>query len=205
LEVAVFGLSLADHLRLTFGHIIHSHKTHTITAERQARRDRWLKAAEAVLLLATAVAAAIMGLTLNPVHAIVAASTATLGMFVLILRLAFDFERTAASHRACSSRLWLIREQYRALLADLKDGAITIEAARSRRDALMDSLQRIYEHAPPIDRELYQSARQSLKSVDEATLTEEEIDRFLPSTLQKPADTSPSLQKPADPPRATAR
>jgi hypothetical protein len=189
LEVAVFGLSLADHLRLTFGHIIYSHKTHAITAERQARRDRWLKTAEAVLLLATAVAAAAMGLTLNPVYAIVAATTATLGMFVLILRLAFDFERTAAAHRACSSRLWLIREQYRALLADLKDGAITIEAARSRRDALMDTLQRIYEHAPPIDRELYQTARQSLKSVNEATLSDEEIDRFLPPSLQKPADT----------------
>ena len=191
----MFGLSLADHLRLTFGHIIHSHKTHTMTAARHARWDRWLKAAEALLLLATAVAAAIMGLTLNPIHAIVAASTATLAILVLILRLAFDFERTAAAHRACSSRLWLMREEYRAVLADLKDGAITIDAARSRRDALMASLHRIYEHAPPIDRAQYQSARQSLRSVDEATLSDEEIDRFLPPSLQKPAG-SPQTSAP---------
>ena len=191
----MFGLSLADHLRLTFGHIIYSHKSHTMTAERHARWDRWLKATEALLLLATAVAAGVMALTLNPVNAIVAAATATLGMFVLILRLAFDFERTATAHRTCSSRLWLMREEYRAVLADLKDGAITIEAARARRDALMASLHRIYEHAPPLDRAQYQSARQSLKTVNEATLTDEEIDRFLPPSLQKPAG-SPQTSAP---------
>lgn len=191
----MFGLSLADHLRLTFGHIIYSHKTHTMTAQRHARWDRWLKAAEAVLLLATAVAAAVMGLTLNPSHAIVAATTATVGIFVLIVRLAFDFERTATAHRACSSRLWLMREEFRSVLSDLKDGAITIEAARARRDALMERLHRIYEYAPPLDREQYQSARQSLKSVSEATLSDEEIDRFLPPSLQKPAE-SPQTSAP---------
>ena len=188
----MFGLSLADHLRLTFGHIIYSHKTHTMTAERHARWDRWLKTAEALLLLATAVAAGIMAWTLNPVHAIVAASAAGLGIFVLILRLAFDFERTATAHRTCSSRLWLMREEYRAVLADLKDGAITIDAARARRDSLMEALHRVYEHAPPMDREHYQSARQSLKSINEAMLSDEEIDRFLPPSLQKPGSPQTS-------------
>ncbi|MGH9172712.1 MAG: SLATT domain-containing protein, partial [Vicinamibacterales bacterium] len=89
------------------------------------------------------------------------------------------------AHRACSARLWHLREQYRAVLADLKDGALTLEAARDRRDALMATLQRIYEHAPPADREQYQTARQSLASLDEARLSDEEIDRFLPPTLKK--------------------
>jgi hypothetical protein len=49
----------------------------------------------------------------------------------------------------------------------------------------MATLHRVYENAPPADRERYQSAKQSLSAVNEATLTDEEIDRFLPSTLQK--------------------
>jgi hypothetical protein len=181
----VFGLSLADHLRLTFGHVIYSHKVHATSAARHARWDRWLKAAEALLLLLTAVAAAALVLTPDPRLGIAAASAAVLGMSVLIVRLAFDFERTSMAHRACSTRLWHLREQYRAVLADLKDGALTIEAARDRRDALMATLQRIYEHAPPADREQYQTARQSLASLNEATLSDEEIDRFLPPSLHK--------------------
>jgi hypothetical protein len=191
----VFGLSLADHLRLTFGHVIYSHRVHAMTAARHARWDRWLKAAEALLMLLTAVAAAALVLTPDPRLAIAAASTAGLGMTVLIVRLAFDFERTSLAHRTCSTRLWHVREQYRAVLADLKDGALTIEAARDRRDALMATLQRVYEHAPAADREKYQSARLSLATLDEARLTDEEIDRFLPPSLQK--TESPSrLDKP---------
>jgi SMODS and SLOG-associating 2TM effector domain family 4 len=181
----VFGLSLTDHLRLTFGHVVYSHRAHTITADRHARWNRWLKTAEALLMLTTAVASAAVVFTVNPQHAIGAAVAATLAMAVLILRLAFDFERTAIAHRACSTQLWHLREQYRGVLSDLKDGVLSLEDARDRRDYLMATLHRIYENAPPADREHYQSAKQSLAAVNEATLTDEEIDRFLPPSLQK--------------------
>ena len=182
----MFGLSLTDHLRLTFGHVVYSHRAHTTTADRHARWNRWLKAAEALLMLTTAVASAVVVFTVNPQYAIGAAVAATLAMMVLVLRLAFDFERTAIAHRACSTQLWHLREQYRAVLSDLKDGVLTLEDARERRDQLMATLHRVYENAPPADRERYQSAKQSLSAVNEATLTDEEIDRFLPSSLQKP-------------------
>lgn len=188
----MFGLSLADHLRLTFGHVIYSHKLHAASAERHARWDRWLKAAEALLLLSTAVVSAALVVNPNPNLAIAAAIAAALGMAVLIVRLACDFERSSLAHRVCSTRLWHVREQYRAVLADLKDGALTIEAARDRRDALMASVQRIYEHAPPADREQYQTARQSLAALDEARLSDEEIDRFLPASLHK-TENSPEV------------
>lgn len=186
----MFGLSLTDHLRLTFGHVVYSHRAHATTADRHARWNRWLKAAEALLMLSTAVASAVVVFTVNPQYAIAAAVAATLAMTVLVLRLAFDFERTAIAHRACSTQLWHLREQYRAVLSDLKDGVLTLEDARERRDQLMATLHRIYENAPPADRERYQSAKQSLSAVNEATLTDEEIDRFLPPSLQK-ADTAP--------------
>jgi hypothetical protein len=181
----VFGLSLTDHLRLTFGHVVYSHRAHATTALRHARWDRWLKAAEALLMLTTAVAAGVVAFTVNPQYAIAATVAATLAMGVLVIRLAFDFERTAIAHRACSTQLWHLREQYRSVLSDLKDGVLSVEAARDRRDYLMASLHRIYDNAPPADRERYQSAKQSLAAINEATLTDEEIDRFLSPSLQK--------------------
>ena len=191
----MFGLSLTDHLRLTFGHVVYSHKAHATTADRHARWNRWLKAGEALLMLTTAVMSAIVVFTVNPQHAIAAAVAATLAMGVLVVRLAFDFERTAIAHRACSTQLWHLREQYRAVLSDLKDGVLSVETARDRRDQLMATLHRIYENAPPADREQYQSAKQSLTAVNEATLTDEEIDRFLPPSLHK-TDGTPQASTP---------
>ena len=125
-------------------------------------------------------------------------------MGVLVLRLAFDFERTAIAHRACSTQLWLLREQYRSVLSDLKDGVLSVEVARDRRDYLMEKLHRIYDNAPPADREQYQSAKQSLAAVNEATLTDEEIDRFLPPSLQK-AGSAPQTSACTSPERDGAR
>jgi hypothetical protein len=188
----MFGLSLVDHLRLTFAHVIYSHKTHAHLADRHARWSRWLKGAEALLVLTTALSAVALVFTQNVTNAIVAAVAASIALCTLVLRLAFDLDRTSLAHRMCSGQLWHLREQYRALLADLHDGAISIDTARQRRDALMQLLHKIYDQAPPADREVYQSARQALATADEAALTDEEIDRFLPASLQKAGRSAPA-------------
>ena len=57
----MFELTLIDHLRLTFGHVVYRHKTHSQLAHERARRSRWLKAIEAALMagvVGTATAAA---------------------------------------------------------------------------------------------------------------------------------------------------
>ena len=100
-------------------------------------------------------------------------------------RLVFDFDTTAATHRTCSAHLWSLREQYRALLADLYDGGITVDVARERRDALMERLHDVYRNAPPFDRSAYEAARSAAPGDDEPVLNDEEVDRFLPESLQK--------------------
>ena len=185
----MFPLSLVDHLRLTFGHVIYSHKAHAQAAEHAARLDRWLKAGEVLLLLATAVCAVSLTFTLQPGWAIAATAAALTAVLVLIVRLALDLERSSSVHRTCSARLWRIREQYRALLADLNDGVLTADAVRQRRDSLMKALSQIYGQAPPADQAAYQSARDALGTLDETALTDEEIDRFLPRSLQKAGTT----------------
>jgi len=194
----MFGLSLVDHLRLTFGHVIYSHKAHTEAADKYARWDRSLKTAEALLMVVTAVSAVALTLTLNPALAVLSATAAVTALIIVMVHLALDLERSASAHRVCSARLWHLREQYRAMLADLNDGALTPEAARERRDGLMASLHRIYENAPPADRQAYQNARRALGSADELALSDEEIDRFLPASLQRAK--TPDVSDQADAP-----
>ena len=181
----MFGLTLVDHLRLTFGHVIYTHRAHTRLALRNARWNRWSQAGEALLMLAAAFSAIALIATGQSPYAIGTAASATAAVAILILRLVLDFDRRADAHRECAARLWHLREEYRALLADLKDGSITLESARERRDAVMRALHAVYQHAPPADRGAYEAARRALPTSHEDALTDAEVDRFLPASLQK--------------------
>jgi hypothetical protein len=96
-----------------------------------------------------------------------------------------DLDRSAHAHAACANRLWYVREKYRVLLSDLTDGAIEIEEARRRRDVLIQQLHGIYENVPPDDVVAYQAAAKAVGSADEGLLSDEEIDLFLPKSLQR--------------------
>ena len=181
----MFGLTLVDHLRLTFGHVIYAHRAHAQLAARHAAWNRWLQGGEAILMLAAALASVALVVTGTVAYAIVTAVTAVIAVCTLLIRLVFDFDRSASAHRTCSAQLWHIREQYRAVLTDVKDESLSLEGARERRDALMALLHAVYEKAPPADRGTYEAARQALPGTHENDLADDEVDQFLPASLQK--------------------
>jgi conflict system pore-forming effector with SLATT domain len=183
----MFELTLLDHLRLTFGQVVHRHRVHTRTAFARARWSRWLRGAEAALMTGVVGAAlgAASGRAEVRAYALTSAVLAGLAVVTLILRLTFDLDGAARAHAACAARLWRIREQYRGLLSDLTDGALELDAVRQRRDALVNELHAVYENAPPADYQEYQGAARKAITADEDTITDEEIDRFLPKSLQK--------------------
>ena len=186
----MFQLTLVDHLRLTFRHIISTHRAHARLALYHGRWSTALQAAEALTMAGAAAAAFGLLYTQQQGYAVVTAIAATVALLIFILRLVFAFDRSAATHRICSAHLWHLREQYRALLADLHDGSITLEAARERRDALMQRLHDIYRKAPPIDRSAFEAARAELPSRHDARPADEEVDRFLPDALKKDGESA---------------
>jgi hypothetical protein len=186
----VFQITLLDHLRLSFGGAIHAYRAHAAIAERLTRRLWHIRIGELGLLggaLAAALTAAYRG---DARYAVLAAvlSGAALGVFTVYV--AVNLEARIYAHRWCASRLWLIREKYRALLSEIRDGVLSPEAVRDRRDQLLNEVHAIDDHAPLIDRPTYHSARQSLVTAAETAFTDEEIDAFLPQSLRKESFTS---------------
>ena len=180
----MFELTLVDHLRMSFGHVVHRHRAHTQVAHSRSRWNRGLRAAEALLMTGVAVATLGAAFGRGYVYGIAGAVLAVLALAVLLLHVTFDPERSAQAHALCAAQLWHIREQYRALLSDLSDGAIDVDTARRRRDELTTELRGVYENAPPADHQAYQTAGESLRTADERALADEEIDQFLPKSLQ---------------------
>jgi hypothetical protein len=181
----VLGLTLVDHLRLTFGHVIYTHRAHTQLAARCTRWNRLLQGVEGLGLLATVVCSVALLTTGEVAYGVGTAGAAGAAILALAGRVMLDLDAKGNAHRICGARLWHIREQYRALLADLQDGHLTLEHARERRDALMTTLHDIYEKAPLADQAAYEAARHAVPTDHEGVLSDEEVDRFLPATLHK--------------------
>ena len=177
--------TLVDHLRLTFGHVIYTHRAHTQLAARYGRWNRLLQGVEGLCLLVTVVFTVALLTSGEPAYGVVTAIAAGAAVLALTARVILDLDSAGNAHRECGARLWHIREQYRALLADLQDGHLTLDAARERRDELMMTLHNIYEKAPLADQAAYEAARRAIPIDHEAVLSDEEVDRFLPPTLHK--------------------
>ena len=56
----MFGLTLVDHLRMTFGHVIYTHRVHSQLAARYAHWNRSSMAAEALLVLTAALSSIVL-------------------------------------------------------------------------------------------------------------------------------------------------
>jgi hypothetical protein len=186
----MFELTLFDHLRMTFGHIVHRHRLHSVLAQSRLWWDRALRIAEVTLITGVVVSVMASVYGRGYTFQVVAAVLAVLALLVLLCHLTLDLNRSAQAHAACATRLWDIRERYRALMSDLSDGAIGMEAVRRKRDDLITDLRKVYEDAPPVERQAYQTAGQAIRTADEQSLSDEEIDQFLPKSLQAAAKSA---------------
>jgi SMODS and SLOG-associating 2TM effector domain family 4 len=179
----MFALSLIDTLRLAFGQVVYHHKSHSHAASSLARWSRWFRAGETVLMAGVVITAVAAAFGRSYPFTVASAVFASLALLTFLIHVTFDFEATARAHHVCSTRLWHIREQYRALLCDLNDGAIEPEIARARRDVLMNEVTAIHDSAPPLTRRIFKASRDSVDGAEELALVDEEIDRFLPKSL----------------------
>jgi hypothetical protein len=181
----MFQLSVVDHIRLTFGDVVCSYKAHTTAAERLSRQARQIKLTVLALLGVAVIActAAIVGTARAfPVVASVAVGLAFLGYAAY---LALDFDPRVYAHRACAARFWLLCEKYRSLLTEIQDGVLQPDDLRDRRDGLIREVHSVYEQAPLADQDAYRLAKRALSSSQTQTISDAEIDRFLPKSVQR--------------------
>jgi conflict system pore-forming effector with SLATT domain len=179
----MFELSLFDHLRLTFGHIVYRQKAHAHLAHRRVVSGRILRGGEGLLMMGVVFTSLSAVYGQGFVYVIASAILAMLALIVVMVHLVFDFDGSARAHASAAARLWQIREQYRAVLSDLHDGAIDAPEARRRRDALTTTLRDFLEHAPAVAAQPYQTGDGAV--IDEPALSDAQIDTFLPKSLQK--------------------
>lgn len=176
---------LIAELREAFGRVVYTHKSHEKEADINKARDEHVRIAQLVLSVGAS------GSTLSTLFAdcaalpYISAVIATALAIVTGYAKSFEAAAHASAHSVTARRLWLVREQYLSLLADVEAEAATLEDARARRDKLQLSLAEIYESAPRTSSKAYGLAQVALKVNEELTFSDKEIDMFLPDALRR--------------------
>lgn len=175
-------------MRESFGRCAYTHKTHEKMAEAYAARLAHIKLGQIILSALTTGGA--VGVIFDRNSVVYPYATALLAISLLILNSYvkdIDPGEAAQKHREAASDIWNIREAYLSLLADIRDGSISLAALRQRRDDLQAQLHKIYRIAPHTDGKAYGRAQDALKNREDLTFSEPEIDAFLPGPLKRTA------------------
>jgi len=176
--------ALRTSVREAFGRLVYTHKTHEKEIESLLATSALLRWAELGLIALAAGGAITVLLGSGFAFQLATAILATLATAVTLYQVSFDPDHAIDEHRKAARQMWLIREKYINLLADMTDSAITENEARQRRDELLRDLHAVYRDAPATSRKAYAKAQTALKLHEEMTFSDDEIDRFLPPPLR---------------------
>ena len=170
-------------IRESYGRIVYSHKTQEKAVERLYARIGLVKWGNLVLLVLTFSGVLNAVFAGGPIRNALTVAVSALALGLAIYRLSFDPEQEILEHRKAANKLWRLREEYVNLIGDIKDGALSDEGIRRRRDELTAQLDQVYADAPPTTPKDYARAGTALGIGEEMTFSQEEIDRFLPAEL----------------------
>ncbi|VVS99629.1 conserved hypothetical protein [Roseovarius sp. EC-HK134] len=178
-----YDIAFEDQVRECFGRVVYTHKTHERMADRSADTLRRYKMAQIALSALTSAGAVGVVVGDETWVEIVTVVISFLTLFVAAYLKNFDPGAIAQKHRDAAAKLWNVRECYLSLLTDLP--RLSHEVAVERRDELQAMLAALYEGAPQTDGKAYKEAQRQLKEMEDMTVTDDEIDCFLPLSLKR--------------------
>jgi hypothetical protein len=176
---------LEGQLRECYGRVVYSHKTHEKCADILLKRLSTIKLWQIILSALTT--GSFIPTFLGSGHEAAAIGVA-LSTSLLVLNAYtknYDLGELAQKHKQAANDIWLIREQYLSLLADLAMGQKPLEAIQMERDKLVVALHNVYAGSPSTTYAAYKKAQEALKRNEDMTFSDQEIDAFLPRELKR--------------------
>ena len=194
---------LEGQLREIYGRVVYSHKTHEKCADILLSRLSNIKWCQIILsaLSASGYVSTLLGA--GAAGSIVGSTFSVLLLALNLYTKDHDLSEVASKHKRAANDIWLIREKYLSLIADLVIGRKPLEVLQQERDALAKDLHAVYSTAPSTNSRAYAKAQKALKHNEEMTFSDEEVDAFLPAQLRKndhsvyeAAHTRPGVNEP---------
>lgn len=96
----------------------------------------------------------------------------------------FNLRDLGARHKIAANKLISVRNELLQIIADLHVHQESVETINSRYQKIAVKLNTVYSEIPTTTTKAVKRASEALKTNEEFTYSEEEIDRFLPPTLR---------------------
>lgn len=164
------GYKLESQIREAYGRVTYSQTCHDKFINRTVKLEDKIKVVQIVLSAIT---------TSGFVVAIVSLVLLILNTYIKN----FDLSGIAQEHKKASDLLWKIREEYVSLLTDFE--MLDANEIRNKRDELQERTSEVYSNSPRTDAKSYTAAQKALKTEEEQTFSEEEIDIMLPNSIRR--------------------
>lgn len=177
------GYKLESQIREAYGRIVYTFTCHNKIVQRMLSKNEKIKILQIVL---SALTTGGFIVTIIADEMIAGILGALISISLLILNAYtknFDLVETAQSHQKAADALWIIREEYVSLLTDfelLEDATLM-----AKRDELQNRTAEIYAQSPRTDYKSYEAAQRALKTEEEQTFSDDEIDVMLPNAIRR--------------------
>ena len=176
---------LEGQLRECYGRIVYTHKTHEKCADILLARFSTIKLGQIVLSVFTTGGFIATFFGSGDIGAAIGVVLSTMLLCLNAYTKDYDLGELAQKHKQAANEIWLIREQYLSLLADLAMGQKPLETIQTERDRLLNALHSVYGGSPSTTPAAYRKAQEALKREEDMTFSDEEIDAFLPKELKR--------------------
>ena len=184
--------TLHSQIRELYGRVVYSHKIHEKQADILMAKLSRIKLGQIVLPAISTGGFVTVFLDADWLGRIdVAWLGASIGAIfsalLLVLNLYtrnYDLADEARLHKHAAINILSIREKYFSLLVDMAGGCESPSEIRRKRDALADELNEVYSKCPITTEKAYKKAQKALKSQEEMTFADAELDVLLPPALR---------------------
>lgn len=177
------GYKLESQIREAYGRLVYTLTCHNKIVHRLMSKNNTIKVWQIVLSALTTGSFLAVISSYEVIASIVGAIVSISLLILNSYTKNFDLVETAQSHQKAADALWKIREEYVSLLTDfdLLESSVVME----RRDDLQNRTAEIYAQSPRTDAKSYREAQKALKTDEEQTFSEKEIDVMLPNSIRR--------------------
>lgn len=177
------GYKLESQIREAYGRITYSQTCHNKFINRIVKLDDRIKIWQIILSGITTSGFVVTIFSNDNVTSILGAIVSLVLLILNTYMKNFNLSSIAQEHKKASDLLWKIREEYVSLLTDFD--MLDASEIRYKRDELQERTAKVYSNSPRTDAKSYQAAQKALKTEEEQTFSEEEIDIMLPASIRR--------------------
>ena len=177
------GYRLESQIREAYGRVVYTETCHYKKIDRLRNLDNNIKIGQIIL---SAIATTGFFVTIFSDEKIGSIIGAIFSLILLILNSYaknFNLGEISQDHKVAADALWKIREEYVSLLTDFE--ILTVEEIMDKRNELQERTAAVYSTSPPTDSKSYMAAQKALKTEEEQTFSEQEIDVMLPNSIRR--------------------